>query len=65
MDTLKENPKLGHITTFGGHPRQIKGGISRTTPPRLATVASLIIALIVYVMDLSFRNILEIFYDLF
>ena len=20
MDTLKENPKLGHITTFGGHP---------------------------------------------
>ena len=20
MDTLKDNPKLGHITTFGGHP---------------------------------------------
>ena len=20
MDTLKEHPKLGHITTFGGHP---------------------------------------------
>jgi|TARA_Y100000385_G_scaffold149812_1_gene155303 preprotein translocase subunit SecE len=31
----------------------------------VVAVASLIIALIVYVMDLSFRNILEIFYDLF
>ena len=20
MDKLKDNPKLGHITTFGGHP---------------------------------------------
>ena len=20
MDALKDNPKLGHITTFGGHP---------------------------------------------
>jgi len=31
----------------------------------VVAVASLIIALIVYVMDLSFRNVLEIFYDLF
>jgi preprotein translocase subunit SecE len=31
----------------------------------VVAVASLIIALIVYVMDLSFRNILETFYDLF
>jgi len=31
----------------------------------VVAVASLIIALIVYVMDLSFRNTLEIFYDLF
>ncbi|MBL6658186.1 MAG: preprotein translocase subunit SecE [Flavobacteriales bacterium] len=31
----------------------------------VVAVASLIIALIVYVMDLSFRNILEVFYDLF
>ena len=31
----------------------------------VVAVASLIIALIVYVMDLSFRNILEVLYDLF
>ena len=31
----------------------------------VVAVASLIIALIVYVMDLGFRNILELFYDLF
>ncbi|MGC6470436.1 MAG: preprotein translocase subunit SecE [Flavobacteriales bacterium] len=31
----------------------------------VVAVASLIIALIVYVMDLGFRNILEIFYDIF
>jgi preprotein translocase subunit SecE len=31
----------------------------------VVAIASLIIALIVYVMDLSFRNILEVLYDLF
>jgi len=31
----------------------------------VVAIASLIIALIVYVMDLSFRNVLEVFYDLF
>mgnify|MGYP003345953413 FL=1 len=31
----------------------------------VVAIASLIIALIVYVMDLSFRNILEILYSLF
>lgn len=31
----------------------------------VVAVASLIIALIVYIMDLSFRNVMEIFYDLF
>jgi preprotein translocase subunit SecE len=31
----------------------------------VVAVASLIIALVVYVMDLGFRNILELFYDLF
>ena len=31
----------------------------------VVAVASLIIALIVYVMDLSFRNVLEILYSLF
>ena len=31
----------------------------------VVAIASLIIALIVYVMDLSFRNFLEVFYDLF
>ena len=31
----------------------------------VVAIASLIIALIVYVMDLSFRNILEVLYSLF
>jgi preprotein translocase subunit SecE len=31
----------------------------------VVAIASLIIALIVYVMDLSFRNTLEVLYDLF
>ena len=31
----------------------------------VVAVASLIIALIVYIMDLSFRNVMETFYDLF
>ena len=31
----------------------------------VVAIASLIIALIVYVMDLSFRNVLEVLYDLF
>ena len=31
----------------------------------VVAIASLIIALIVYVMDLSFRNVLEVIYDLF
>ena len=31
----------------------------------VVAIASLIIALIVYVMDLSFRNVLEILYSLF
>ena len=31
----------------------------------VVAVASLIIALIVYVMDLGFRNILEVIYELF
>ena len=31
----------------------------------VVAVASLIIALIVYLMDLSFRNIMEVFYGLF
>ena len=31
----------------------------------VVAIASLIIALIVYVMDLSFRNVLEVFYSLF
>ena len=31
----------------------------------VVSIASLIIALIVYVMDLSFRNVLEILYSLF
>ena len=30
----------------------------------VVAIASLIIALIVYVMDLSFRNVLEVFYSL-
>ncbi|TCI94882.1 aspartate aminotransferase family protein [Tenacibaculum sp. M341] len=28
MDTLKENPKLGHITTFGGHPLISAAGLA-------------------------------------
>jgi len=28
MDTLKENPKLGHITTFGGHPVIAAAGLA-------------------------------------
>ena len=31
----------------------------------VVAIASLIIALIVYVMDLSFRNVLEVLYSLF
>ena len=31
----------------------------------VVAIASLIIALIVYVMDLSFRNVLEVIYSLF
>jgi preprotein translocase subunit SecE len=31
----------------------------------VVAIASLIIALIVYLMDLSFRNVLEVLYDLF
>ena len=31
----------------------------------VVAIASLIIALIVYLMDLSFRNVLEVIYDLF
>ena len=31
----------------------------------VVAIASLIIALIVYVMDLSFRNVLEVIYGLF
>ncbi|MBL6663671.1 MAG: preprotein translocase subunit SecE [Flavobacteriales bacterium] len=31
----------------------------------VVAIASLIIALIVYVMDLSFRNVLEVLYGLF
>ena len=28
MDTLKNNPKLGHITTFGGHPISCAAALS-------------------------------------
>ena len=28
MDTLKDNPKLGHITTFGGHPVSCAAALS-------------------------------------
>ena len=31
----------------------------------VVAIASLIIALIVYIMDLSFRNVLEVLYSLF
>tara|TARA_B100000927_G_scaffold62436_1_gene48932 strand:+ start:1408 stop:1644 length:237 start_codon:yes stop_codon:yes gene_type:complete len=31
----------------------------------VVAIASLIIALIVYLMDLSFRNVMEVFYGLF
>ena len=31
----------------------------------VVAIASLIIALIVYLMDLSFRNVLEVLYDIF
>ncbi len=30
MNTLKENPKLGHITTFGGHPVIAAAGLATT-----------------------------------
>ena len=28
MDALKDNPKLGHITTFGGHPISCAAALS-------------------------------------
>lgn len=31
MDTLQENPKLGHITTFGGHPVIAAAGLATIT----------------------------------
>ena len=31
MDTLQENPKLGHITTFGGHPVIAAAGLATLT----------------------------------
>lgn len=31
MDTLKEHPKLGHITTFGGHPVIAAAGLATVT----------------------------------
>jgi len=31
MDTLKDNPKLGHITTFGGHPVIAAAGLATAT----------------------------------
>ena len=31
MNTLKENPKLGHITTFGGHPVIAASGLATCT----------------------------------
>ena len=31
MDTLKDNPKLGHITTFGGHPVIAAGALATLT----------------------------------
>ena len=31
MSTLKENPKLGHITTFGGHPVIAAAGLATVT----------------------------------
>jgi preprotein translocase subunit SecE len=31
----------------------------------VVAVASMIIALIIYIMDVSFRNVMELFYELF